>query len=78
MTVHNKLTASLALAFAGLMSLTPADTTLLNVSYDVTRELYKDIDAAFVADYKKKTGRRRAKRFRCGNRTVHRARRRCR
>ncbi|VXC63279.1 sulfate transporter subunit; periplasmic-binding component of ABC superfamily [Burkholderia sp. 8Y] len=33
-----------------------ADTTLLNVSYDVTRELYKDIDAAFVADYKKRTG----------------------
>ncbi|MDR5762799.1 sulfate ABC transporter substrate-binding protein [Caballeronia sp. LZ035] len=33
-----------------------ADTTLLNVSYDVTRELYKDIDSAFIADYKKKTG----------------------
>ncbi|WP_374729102.1 sulfate ABC transporter substrate-binding protein [Caballeronia ptereochthonis] len=33
-----------------------ADTTLLNVSYDVTRELYKDIDSAFVADYGKKTG----------------------
>ncbi|WP_133649937.1 sulfate ABC transporter substrate-binding protein [Paraburkholderia flava] len=33
-----------------------ADTSLLNVSYDVTRELYKDIDAAFIADYKQKTG----------------------
>jgi sulfate transport system substrate-binding protein len=33
-----------------------ADTTLLNVSYDVTRELYKDIDAAFIASYKKSTG----------------------
>ena len=26
------------------------------MSYDVTRELYKDINPAFVADYKKKTG----------------------
>nr|WP_082711960.1 sulfate ABC transporter substrate-binding protein [Burkholderia singularis] len=33
-----------------------ADTSLLNVSYDVTRELYKDIDASFVAVYKQKTG----------------------
>ncbi len=31
-------------------------TTLLNVSYDPTRELYKDIDAAFAADWKAKTG----------------------
>jgi sulfate/thiosulfate transport system substrate-binding protein len=30
--------------------------TLLNVSYDPTRELYVDLDAAFVADYKAKTG----------------------
>ena len=29
---------------------------MLNVSYDVTRELYKDIDTAFIADYKQKTG----------------------
>ena len=29
-----------------------ADTTLLNVSYDVARELYKDINPAFVAAYK--------------------------
>jgi sulfate transport system substrate-binding protein len=44
-------------AALGLMAgLAHADTTLLNVSYDVTRELYKDIDAAFVADYKKKSG----------------------
>jgi sulfate transport system substrate-binding protein len=33
-----------------------AETTLLNVSYDVTRELYKDINTAFIADWKKKTG----------------------
>lgn len=33
-----------------------ADTSLLNVSYDVTRELYKDINAGFIAAYKQKTG----------------------
>ncbi|MCP3722324.1 sulfate ABC transporter substrate-binding protein [Paraburkholderia sp. CNPSo 3272] len=33
-----------------------AQTSLLNVSYDVTRELYKDINASFIADYQKKTG----------------------
>ena len=33
-----------------------ADTTLLNVSYDPTRELYKAIDEAFAADWKAKTG----------------------
>ena len=30
--------------------------TLLNVSYDPTRELYKDINAAFAAQWKAKTG----------------------
>jgi sulfate/thiosulfate transport system substrate-binding protein len=45
----------------GLMStLAPAtalaDTTLLNVSYDVARELYKDINPAFIAEWKAKTG----------------------
>ena len=29
-----------------------ADVTLLNVSYDPTRELYKDLGAAFAGDYK--------------------------
>ena len=33
-----------------------APNTLLNASYDVSRELYKDINAAFIADWKKKTG----------------------
>jgi len=33
-----------------------ADVTLLNVSYDPTRELYKAINAAFAADWKAKTG----------------------
>lgn len=33
-----------------------ADAVLLNASYDVTRELFKDINPAFVASYKKATG----------------------
>jgi len=33
-----------------------APITLLNVSYDPTRELYVDIDAAFTKRYKEKTG----------------------
>ena len=32
-------------------------STLLNVSYDVAREFYKDYNAAFVAHYKKTTGK---------------------
>ena len=44
---------SLAVA-AGLFAGTAAqaDVTLLNVSYDPTRELYKDLGAAFAASYK--------------------------
>ena len=45
-----------AIAALGLTTFAHAETALLNVSYDVTRELYKDIDAAFIADYKQKTG----------------------
>jgi sulfate/thiosulfate transport system substrate-binding protein len=39
---------------AGLLTGTAAqaDVTLLNVSYDPTRELYKDLGAAFAAGYK--------------------------
>jgi len=33
-----------------------ADTTLLNVSYDVARELYKDINPAFVAHWQRTAG----------------------
>src|SRR5258708_4438303 len=46
---------TLALSMGGVSS-AYADTSLLNVSYDVTRELYKDINAGFVAAYKEKTG----------------------
>jgi len=34
----------------------PAPVELLNVSYDPTRELYEDINAAFAKDWKAKTG----------------------
>lgn len=33
-----------------------AETTLLNVSYDVTRELFKEINPLFIADWKKTRG----------------------
>jgi sulfate/thiosulfate transport system substrate-binding protein len=39
-----------------LASAADQPTTLLNVSYDVARELYKQINPAFIASYKAKTG----------------------
>lgn len=48
------LFAALTLAF-GLGS-AAAQTTLLNVSYDPTRELYKDFNAAFAKQWQAKTG----------------------
>ena len=41
-----------------LLAISPAhaDVTILNASYDVTREVFKDINAAFAADWKKTTG----------------------
>lgn len=35
---------------------TMADTTLLNVSYDPTRELYKDINSDFSRDWLQRGG----------------------
>ena len=42
------------LVVAGLLSASAAeaDVTLLNASYDPTRELYKDLGTAFAASYK--------------------------
>lgn len=45
-----------ALALAAASWASAQSTTLLNVSYDVSREFYKDLNAAFVASYKKSTG----------------------
>ncbi|GAB3759926.1 sulfate ABC transporter substrate-binding protein [Ramlibacter monticola] len=49
------LLAAVALAASGLAS--AQQQTLLNVSYDVAREFYKDINAAFVPWYKKTAGK---------------------
>ena len=49
--------AALALALAGASVATLAkDITLLNVSYDPTRELYVDFNKAFAAHWKARTG----------------------
>ncbi len=47
------LVGALVLAASGVASA----QTLLNASYDVAREFYKDYNAAFVANYKKTTGK---------------------
>jgi len=48
----------LALAtLLALSGLTANAQTLLNASYDVAREFYKDYNAAFIAHYKKTTGK---------------------
>jgi sulfate/thiosulfate transport system substrate-binding protein len=46
--------AAVAIAASGAAS---AQQTLLNVSYDVAREFYKDINAAFIPWYKKTSGK---------------------
>src|SRR3984893_12017842 len=48
--------AALAIAALPLTGSASAATSILNVSYDPTRELYKAIDAAFAAEWKAKTG----------------------
>ena len=50
------LAATLILAVGPGSFARAAESTLLNVSYDVSRELYKDINPAFVAHWKAKTG----------------------
>lgn len=48
--------AALAASFAAAAAVQAADVQLLNVSYDPTRELYQDINAAFAKQWKQKTG----------------------
>ena len=54
-----KQKVSLALAVIALTAtnFVAAQTTLLNASYDVAREFYKDYNSAFVAHYKKSAGK---------------------
>ena len=57
-TSFRLLVSALALAAAGSFSAAAsAQTALLNVSYDVAREFYRDFNTAFVAHYKKTTGK---------------------
>ena len=59
-TARRLVLSSLMAASAVMLGLplqaSAADTVLLNASYDVTRELFKDINPAFIANYKKTTG----------------------
>jgi hypothetical protein len=45
------------LAVLALSAANAQTTNLLNASYDVAREFYKDYNTAFVANYKKTTGK---------------------
>jgi sulfate transport system substrate-binding protein len=54
--MRSGLIAGLLLAVSIFTTPALADTTLLNVSYDPTRELYRDFNAAFVAKWKQDTG----------------------
>jgi sulfate transport system substrate-binding protein len=54
---QSTLAAGAAFIFAAFAaSAVLADTTLLNVSYDPTRELYKAVNEAFIKDWKAKGG----------------------
>src|SRR3978361_847210 len=55
MNVRWIITVAAGLLWAG--SALAADFTLLNVSYDPTRELYTDFNKAFAAAYQKDTGK---------------------
>ena len=55
--MNNTLRAALAAVALSTCAIAGAQTTLLNVSYDVAREFYKDINVAFAASYKKATGK---------------------
>ena len=57
MNLKRRMTLALAGVALVTGNLAVAQTTLLNASYDVAREFYKDYNAAFVANYKKTTGK---------------------
>ncbi len=52
------LLLGLGLVLSGFAQPTLAEPTMLNVSYDVSRELYKDINAAFAASWQARNGTR--------------------
>lgn len=58
MNFKQKATLAIAVIALTASNLVAAQTTtLLNASYDVAREFYKDINTAFIANYKKTTGK---------------------
>jgi len=52
-----KLTHIALATTLALTGFTASAQNLLNASYDVAREFYKDYNTAFVAHYKKTTGK---------------------
>ena len=56
MHFRTTLAATCAVAATLVASVGAADVTLLNVSYDPTRELYQEFNAAFAKYWKAKTG----------------------
>ena len=55
-TRRQALAIAVAAGLVGGASMAQAQTTLLNVSYDPTRELYQEFNAAFIKHWKEKTG----------------------
>lgn len=54
--IRKQAIAAAVLLFATTLGAAHADTTLLNVSYDPTRELYGDVNAAFAKVWKARSG----------------------
>jgi len=53
----NNIKSIVAAALLAVSGLNVSAQTLLNVSYDLAREFYKEYNSAFVANYKKTTGK---------------------
>lgn len=54
--LSKKIIAAAILAVTAVAPALAAEISLLNVSYDPTRELYQDVNTAFAKDWKAKTG----------------------
>jgi sulfate/thiosulfate-binding protein len=52
------MAAAMLLGIVGLGTAAMADVELLNVSYDPTRDLYRDVNEAFSAEWQRQTGER--------------------
>src|SRR5476651_1051157 len=54
--LSKKIIAAAILAVTAVAPALAAEISLLNVSYDPTRELYQDVNAAFAKSWQAKTG----------------------